>query len=286
MELTKEGALLLFYYKKASKKLAEIIATTPNNPYKNLRRKKLAQILAIIKELEIQNKEWAKKSIPNVYRKGISDTSNLLGKLPKEKGFKIFPFLGVNEKAISILSDEASLSFANTLFAIKKNAEKIVTEIQKKEMQDTIIRDTIMGETGFTTKAEIIASLRTKGIEVFRAYGPKRTRIFNLNDYADILVRSQTMRAYNSGIVARSLSAGRKFMKVSVVSPDIDGFDICNEWEGKIVDLLDVSGKTKLPIYHPRCRHSLVPVSFEEIKRKNPSFYAEAEKYFQETSLL
>ena len=274
---TKEEEKLLKYYKSAAIALAGIIATTPENAFRSERQARLREILGIIDDLQKVSDDWAETNIPKIYRRGVSQTSE--GFKGMNDGFKVYAFKGVDKKAVNLLTDDVKMAFGDTMFALRKNSQKALTAIQKTSMQNAIIRDTIAGQGAFTTKKEIVDELKSKGIEVFRAYGPKRSRKFRLQDYADVLVRSQTAKAYNSGAVARSMAAGRKFMRVSVITPDIDGYDICNEHEGKILDLLD--GSQVLPPFHPRCRHTLIPVSFEELERERPDLYEAAVDFYR-----
>lgn len=282
VERTDAEKELLGHYQRAATKLVQVISSTPANPHRATRQKQLAAVLAILKKLDKTTADWVEKNIPKMYRKGITDTSADFSQF-KEKGFKIYPFGGVNEKAVAILVDETKMAFGNTILTVKRSAERAITNIQKTALQNAIIRDTIAGETGATTKKEIIDELKSKGVEALKSKPNENgyQRTFRLEDYADILVRSQTMKAYNSGIIARSLGAGRRFMRVSKVTPDVDGQDVCNDHEGEIVDLLDPN--VILPPFHPRCRHILIPVSFAELKAERPDLYEIALKYYQES---
>lgn len=275
---TPEEELLLKLYKQASKDLVNVLATMPANPYRKSRENHLRMVVEILKGLDKETQKWVKKNIPKYYRLGIQHTSEQYKDL-KEPDFKVLPFQGVNEKAVRILVDESYLQFGNTLTGVQSTMERALTQIQKTTVQNEIISSFISGTSEFTSKEKVVDQFRKQGITVFRAYGPKRTRTFTLNDYADILVRSQVMTAYNSGINARSIDAGRKFMRVSTVVPDVDGYDICNVHEGKIVDLTEKG--SVLPPFHPRCRHILIPITFEDLKKEDPKLYESAVRYYR-----
>lgn len=91
------------------------------------------------------------------------------------------------------------------------------------------------------------------------------------------------MSAYNSGARLRMLAAGRRFAIFPTIKPDIDGNDVCNEWERK--KYIDLRRDALPPLStHPNCRHIPIPVSFAQLKAERPDLYAIAVRDFRTAS--
>lgn len=72
---------------------------------------------------------------------------------------------------------------------------------------------------------------------------------------------------------------GRRFAKIPTIRPDIDGEDICNEFERQVY--IDLKDPKQLAPFHPNRRHVPIPISFAELKANRPDLYAKAVSFFQ-----
>jgi hypothetical protein len=105
-------------------------------------------------------------------------------------------------------------------------------------------------------------------------------REYKVQPYTNMLVRTQTMSAYNMASQQTMLAIGRRyaiFPTISAGSRPKD--DPCWAWEKKrYIDLL----KDPLPpaSTHPNCRHIAQPVSFEQLKAERPDLFAKALAYY------
>jgi hypothetical protein len=147
-------------------------------------------------------------------------------------------------------------------------------------MQERVLKGFIQGASAQRTQEQLIKDLKKSGFSVLRAKNGFGRR-FSLENYTNLLVRTQNVTAYSLGVKNQLLQGGRRYAIIPTLRPDIDGDDICNDWERKkYVDLLS----DPLPPYHPNCRHTPQPVSFEQLRGERPNLYAKALRYFRETA--
>ena len=271
--LTDDEILRLF--KNAQAQLLEIIdRADPTQRFSMYRVQHLREIDLIIRQLERKLGRATAPHISKLYSAGANETADLIRKFD-EKEFR-FSFAGVNKQAVEVLTSGALAEFGNTIRALRANSTKALFD--KKKLQDKIIEGVIQGSSVSRTQNQLIQSLKSDGITVLKAKNGFGRR-FSLEQYTNTLVRSQTMSAYNLGAKKTMLDSGRRFAKIPKLIPDIDGPDICNEWEDKVY--VDLKDPLQLPPYHPNCRHVPIPVSFEELKANRPDLYAIAVRFFQ-----
>ncbi len=258
---------LLVHFRNAQKEIIEVIERAdPSSPYRTYRYQQRLAIEKIIKRLEKKIGRWTKKVIPNLVKAGAKEAAEAIREFD-ETGFAL-KFSGVDETTVAVLTDAAFQEFGNTMVALRRNATKAL--IDKKKLNDKIVEGIIQGSSVARTQNQLIGLLKEKGIEVLKAKNGFGRR-FSLESYTNLLVRSQSIAAYNTGAKLQMAGAGRRFAKIPKLRPDIDGPDICNHWEDqKFVDLKDPK---QLPPYHPNCRHVLQPVSFAELKAERPDLY-------------
>ncbi|MFW5720782.1 MAG: hypothetical protein ACOCWW_00185 [Bacteroidota bacterium] len=269
----KEVISLIKYYRQAAKELVLIVKSYEGSPFKKVKLEKLKEIQIVLTKLDKKNISWIKKNIPKFYRNGKVEAIAQMKAF--EENFKI-PVAKIDEKMVAFLVEEAYGDFANTLKGIGASAEKALNRIQKAALQDRIVKDVIQGKSTEATKKAVLDELKEQGWTAFRSTKGNRRR-FELLDYVDILSRSQLGQAQNRGLEQGFLNAGRRFGKVNTLRLDIDGYDVCNEWEGEIIDLLDPAQPK--PPFHPRCRHSIEAVSFSELEKAG--MYDEAVEFFK-----
>lgn len=270
----KSTALRLF--REAQAELLQVIEHgDPRSRFTQYRREQYRAIDIVIHRLEGRVRGAMQDEIADTVKKGDADTLKAIQALGEE-AFS-FRFSGVNEEAVRILTEDLYNDYAKTIIGLRASARKGV--IDRAKVSDTIIRGTIQGNSFAKNTFEVLKDLKEQGFEVLKArngFGRK----FRLEAYSNMLVRTQGMRAYNLGSKGRLLGAGRRYAIFPTIRPDIDGEDVCNEWEDKrYIDLL----KDPLPpeSTHPNCRHSPQPVSFEQLRADRPDLFKKAMDYFE-----
>lgn len=259
---------LIRQYLAAQEQLIRIIERAdPTSDFRRYRVEQARAIDAVLVRLGAKTRAWTDAEVRKLFTAGTTETRDQIRKLG-EAQFAV-RFAGVNEAAVKILTADAALEFGRTMAFMKADAQRGL--IDKRKIQEEITSGVISGQSVARTQKQLVAQFRGRGITVTKTRNGFGRRI-NVETYANMLVRTQSMTAYNLGARDTLLGAGRRFAVFPTIRPDIDGEDICNEWERKkYVDLL----KDPLPpaSTHPNCRHRVLPVSFEELKAERPDLY-------------
>lgn len=109
----------------------------------------------------------------------------------------------------------------------------------------------LTGKALHTQKSDLVAFFQKKGLALRDRSWRKR----NPNTYAEMLIRTETARAYNAGMINRALELWTSKFKIE---ESWNCCSICASHNGKIVDLKQWS--YELPPFHPNCRGTIVPV--------------------------
>jgi hypothetical protein len=234
------------------------------------RLQQLHAIADVIASLDAESKEWALENIPGVMDTASDDVKKEIAK-QSELEFS-FRFTGVPVEAVKVLTQQTYLDFGNTVTMLKRNGERAA--LNKLMIQRKIIQGTIQGSSVGRTQQQILDAMKDD-IKTVQYRGGQKVPV---EAYINMLVRTQTMNAYNVATHQQLLAAGRMFAICPTVPalhrpPD----DPCWKWEKqRYINLL----KDPLPPYHPNCRHSPQPVSFDQLKAERPDLYEEAIAYF------
>lgn len=281
-QLQRDGLLdddLIRLFKQAQEELIRIVEkANPDSPFRSYRAQQLRAIDAVLVRLGQKARRWTEREIPRLVAAGAAEAEQIIRGFDEQE-FQM-DFAGVPESAVKVLAEEAFLEFGNTMVALRRNMQRAV--IQKRKLAEKLVTSVIQGSSVARTQNQLIDLLRKDGVDVLRARNGFGRR-FSLEHYTNLLVRTQSMTAYNQGAKAQMLGVGRRFAIFPTIRPDIDGEDVCNEWERrKYVDL------TKDPLppasTHPNCRHRVIPVSFDQLKAERPDLYRLAVGYFRDAS--
>ncbi len=274
-----ENSKLLQLYKDAAKRLLDVIqAGDPTGKFAAFRKAQYQEIQKVIAKLDGASKEFAQENTARVMSMGDEETLKKIQAF-REDAFD-FEFAGVNQRQIDVMAGQAYVDFGKTMRGLQASAQTAVLE--RASLSDEIIRGAIQGSSFSRTTRDVVQKLKEQGFTVLKTkngFGARRS----LEAYSNMLVRSQNILGFNVGSKARMLGAGRRYAIFPTLRPDIDGYDVCNEWEEKkYVDLLN----DDLPPHstHPNCRHTLQPVSFDQLQKERPDLYEIAIQYFKETS--
>jgi len=267
---------VLRLFREAQKELLVIIEKMERgSSFGKFRREQLRAIDRIIIQLDSDVKGWAEEELPKILNLGAKETHKQI-KGFKEKDFAV-SFAGVSEEMVNVFVEESWGDFGNTIVGLRKSARKAALE--KRRIQERIFKGFVQGASATRTQDQLVRDLKKQGFTVLKAKNGHGRR-FSLEDYTDILVRTQNVTAYSLGAKSQMLGAGRRYAMIPTLRPDLDGNDICNEWEKKkYIDLL----RDDLPPWHPRCRHVPQSVSFAELKANRPDLYKKAIAFFEKT---
>lgn len=277
-QLSKAGLAddgLIRLYLQAQEDLLRIIERAdPDSAFRGYRVQQFRAIDNVLIRLRAKTRTWTAREIERLFRAGVKETEQAVRELGETR-FSM-RFAGVNEEAIKILTQDAYLEFGKTMMGMGTDAKKRIMD--KRKLQEKIIQGVAVGSSVARTQTQLIGELRSQGITAFKSRNGFGRR-FNVEHYTNMLVRTQSMTAYNLGARHQLLGVGRRFGIFPTIRPDIDGDDICNVWERKkYVDLL----KDELPpaSTHPNCRHRVLPAPMAQLKAERPDLYRQALTYW------
>lgn len=263
------------FFKNAAKDLYGIVQRArTGGSFFQYRLQQLHAIRDVIAKLDVNSKEWALENIPAAMEAASEDVKAEIAK-QNEPDFS-FQFSGVPEDAVKVLTHQTYLDFGNTVTALKRNGERAA--LNKLMIQRKIIQATIQGGSISRTQEDILAAMRKDVSAIQYRNGTK----VPVEAYINMLVRTQTMNAYNVASSQQMIAAGRMFAIFPTIPPGHrHRDDPCWAWEKKrYINLL----KDPLPPVHPNCRHRIRPISFEQLKAERPDLYEEAIAYFSKAA--
>lgn len=231
-------------------------------------------------ELGVDVDKWIQKEIPQYYIDGanvaLQDLRALGVDLSATKG--IIP---MDKVAIASFTDDTALAFAQGLTGIARNAEIILGDAFKQQLNFIIADGKLKGDALKTVAGNVERKLREQGLT---AITDRAGRGWDFDRYAEMLVRTKAVEARNTGLANKMLQNGYDLVQVSDHGST---HPACAEWEGEI---LSVTGNTPgyptvadaeaSGLFHPNCQHAINVIN-EELASKtiaydNPFNYQDA----------
>ncbi len=268
----REGKLddLVAIYKGAYKQVVETIidATTSGKIQK---ARTLVVIRQHLTELGVNVDEWVKTEIPKYYLDGSATVVNDLRALgvdvTKGSGFAV-----VNRQAIAALTDETALAFAQGITGIYRNANNVLSQALKQQLNAIIAQGKLTGEDRRTISASVTSKLKEDGLG---ALVDKGGRTWDFDVYSRMLVRTKATESRNQGLTNRMLASGYDLVQVTRHATE---HPACAVWEGKILSLTGrTTGYPTLQeakdggLFHPNCKHAINAI--------NPALAARTKAY-------
>lgn len=165
--------------------------------------------------------------------------------------------LSTHREAVNALASENFLDFATGLDGIVKAGTRQLSEGLRRQIQAQQVAGRITGVDVRRIGTEIADTIGQQG---FSALIYRNGAKWTLPNYSKMLARTQSIKAFNEGTIARVRDWGIDLVQVS---RHPHACDICTPFETKIYS---VSGNSDLypplnlrPPFHPNCGHSLLP---------------------------
>lgn len=251
---TKIQALIDLYHETYSNIVETIITDTTAGRIQKART--MAAIKAQLQDLGDNVDAWVQKEIPQYYLDGaniaIQDLKSMGVDLSGPKGLA-----PINKAAIASLLDDTSLAFAQSLTAISRNAQAILGNAVKQQLNFIIADGQLTGAARDTVAASVKQFIADNGIAALTDAGGKD---WQFDTYAQMLVRTKAVEARNAGLQNKMLQNGYDLVQVSDHNSD---HPACADWEGQI---LSITGSTDGyattdeaeadGLMHPNCEHA------------------------------
>lgn len=257
VEVNEEKILKLSkVYKEAYKSIVDEIKGATNFGVAN-RKAILYQIEQILTELGNDVDKFLKEEMPEYYKTGADDAvlqlTGVGAKVPVRRGFN-----RIHQEAINALIDDTSKAFGDTLSGVNRSAQRLLGKAVREAITQKLAEGQIGGKAMTEVKKTIKGVLQDQGLAALVDKGGKR---WELDTYAEMLLRTKAVEARNIGLINRMAENGYDLVQVSA---HWGTCPLCAPWEGKI---LSVSGTTKgyptvreaeaSGLFHPNCRHAI-----------------------------
>lgn len=253
-------------YKNAYLEILKLLAT------KNIiggtaafKRGILREINQILEKLDKDSSRWVRQEIPKYYTGGRKASEKMLAVL----GFRNLKRAGaIHTKAIEVMANETYMMFGEALQIARKDAIQAINIATREEIVDQLARGVISGEPSKEMAKKVKGIMQDRGISSLVDKGGKR---WQLDVYAEMLVRTKTAEAYRIGNHNRQLENDFDLVQISSHGAPDD----CINVEGKVFSLTgrtpgyptegDIMGMSS-HIFRPNCRHTTTPYvpEFEE----------------------
>lgn len=252
---------LIELYKRSYENIVREI-TGATDAGKIQRARVLARINAELESLGVDVDKWVRREIPQYYLDGANQAREDLRRL----GITVTK-APVNKEAISVLTDEVSLGFANSLKTMGRLAAGVLNKALKQQLNMIIAEGRLSGDSRRMISAGVRELLADERIS---ALVDKAGREWTLERYSETLVRTKAVEARNQGLVNTMLQNGHDLVQVSDHNSE---HPACAEWEGKVLSItgntptgtdlgddMEVAGTLQEALddglFHPNCEHA------------------------------
>lgn len=225
-----------------------------------------AQIIAV--EKQIRNilsdtskyaEEWATAAMTTAGLEGVAATIFALELVDTyEDALKIAKFNRANKRLI----DAAIADTQADLLAVTQNVERQAVLAIRRATAEAMRLQLAKGVNATQNLSKAIRDQIVKAADV--SIIDAASRKWRLSTYCDMLARTKMQQAHREASITEGLSEGALYGRISNHSAK----DACARWESKIVkltpdapgDFVYVGDIPRNELWHPNCRHILVPV--------------------------
>jgi hypothetical protein len=251
-------AELVEVYRKAYLRLLTVIATKEakgNSVF--FERSLLAEVNRILLKLDTEVRGWAEEVIPKLYQESTEEVYQAFiaaGITPEKLNAS---FAKINQSSVAALVDNF---YDNLTDAHRFVARRIRDSWRKAQLQQQLVKETT-GQTIREAKKEFVQRVGESGLGAFT---DKRGRVWRLDSYAEMAIRSVTAETQNTGLLNQIQAFGYDLVKMTEHNTLCE---ICAPLQGRVYS---ISGNH--PEYpslsnahghyanvHPNCRHRLIP---------------------------
>lgn len=217
----------------------------------------LQDVARILDQLDAITDEWARQVLPKAYQLGVIDAVSFWTGAGLRPPPIAASFAQVHEAAVQVLVANFT---ENLREATSFVGRRIRDEFRRAQLQ-AVTEKVTTGQTVREAKRALQERLMNNGLGAFRdAAG----RLWRLDAYAEMAVRTVTAEATNMGLVNQLRGMDRDLVRMTEHHAPCP---ICAPLEGRVYSisgrdprypkLSDALGPYMQP--HPNCRHRLVP---------------------------
>lgn len=234
----------------------------------------LAQIDFILKNLANNAGDILQQELLFYYEEGLKDAQKQLKNIGAEVSTEV-KFNKIHKRAVEALIDDTAKAFAESMTGVRRNARVLLGKMVREEITLRLAKGQISGEALKDTRNAIKAAIKDQGIVALK---DRAGRSWNLDRYAEMLIRTKAVEARNRGMINRLAENNYDLVQVS---DHMGECELCRPWEGRI---LSITGTTKgyptlakaeaAGLFHPNCRHAINTL-IPSLARQTNAYYPE-----------
>jgi hypothetical protein len=221
------------------------------------KRRILREIQAILSELEEKSDIFIEKNVEKMYKTGVKDAVKIMTTI----GVVSYILNNRQNESITNLTEVSKVSMQEAISGMYKSSSRILSKATEQRLKGLLAEGRISSDTYKQMVYTITQSLKDQRVFILDSAGRK----WDVENYAKMFVRTDSMKAYNTGISDEMLKEGEDLAYVTSYASC--KCDICLAWENKVLSL---SGKNKKypsldgayasGLFHPNCKHRLRPL--------------------------
>ena len=258
MALTAEQQLIRMYQRTAKRLRAQIAADLRDDRIGTAiyRRRQLLAIRAEMKALGIATRAAPIEVVAAGYDRGAAIADVVAGRISARDALSArYAFSGTHVRAPRVIAENIVGKLDQMREVVGRRAE----DVYRRAALEIVGEGVIAGDTRRETSRVLERRLIRDGVTGFV---DRAGRNWQLDTYAEMVVRTTTREAMTAGTRARMTETGQDLVTISDHATDTE---ICQEFEGKTYSL---TGSTEgydvlpqAPPFHPRCLHVMTPAA-------------------------
>lgn len=243
-------------YADGEKRILRILAQGNITDWKRaFLQQQLAQIRAILQQLNVETAGWAQMHIPGLYTEGMREAQRFL------PGGMDLHMTKLHQTAVQLVGENLATKLGDATSMVGRRVDDVFRQVQLKSLQDTLVG----GGTGRDVSRRIVGDLQQGGLTVFT---DKAGRQWDLQTYAEMCARTTAREATSQGTRNSVLEAGYDLVQISNHGGSCE---LCAPWEDEVVSLTGATpgyptiDEAEAAGYgHPNCAHVETPYITEE----------------------
>lgn len=264
------------FYKGATKKIIRELSSATDFGLAK-RQAILRQIDQTLKELDEKTHKWFRDEVEEYYRKYGDEVADVVDGqgLPMSKSFTL-----IDQEAVEALTGETMRYYREAYSGVKRTSMAMLNKATRQRVTAILAEGKITGDTKRAISDRIAGELK----QGLTALVDKGGRKWSFEAYADMLTRTQLVKAANEGVMNTLAKGGYDLVQVS---EHANSCPLCAPYQSEILsitgnhpDYETVDDARAGGLFHPNCRHRLLPYH-ESLAEVSQVWNAEKGRYIK-----
>ncbi len=248
---------LIGIYRGAYTELLErIISKEARGNVVGFERSLLRDTDRLLRQLDGVTEEWAKTALPKIYQQEINAVNNVWRQAGVEPPPLSAGFGRVHRRAVEVLAQ-------NMIDNLRDATQYVGRRTRDKWRRATLDVLATQESTGQTLREAKQSFLHKVGEEGFGAFRDVRGRVWRMDAYADMVIRSTGAETTNTALINQMRGIGNNYVQFTShqnpceICAPLEGRVYCIDGSDSRYPALDVAFSEGYANIHANCRHSL-----------------------------